>query len=105
MTGRLPVRVPRDVQTWIFNQVLYIANDSVDNALNWESRIRATLDTLGGFHGHAVGEDASDRSRRVLRKTVFEGTYLIHYHVDEAAGEIIIAGIRHGAMLPDTDKP
>lgn len=59
--SRLPVIVPAEVKEQIRAQVLYIAEDSLDNAVAWEDRVRATLSALGDAHGHAVDEDASRR--------------------------------------------
>jgi plasmid stabilization system protein ParE len=79
--------------------VLYIADDSIDNALAWEVRLRAAINGIGDLPGHAIDEEASDRLGEVIRKVVFEGTYLIHYHVDEKAGVVHIINFRHGARL------
>jgi len=102
---RLTVRVPRDVQEQILELVLYFARDSVSNALAWEARLRATLDALSDFYGLAVDEDASERTGQTLHKTVFEGTYLIHYRVDEKEADVVIANICHGARLPRLGEP
>lgn len=82
------VVVPDDVWDQISEQVLYIAQDSVDRALAWEVRLRAAIESLGFVHGYARDEDASARFNSDIRKYVFEGTYLIHYSVDNTAGEV-----------------
>lgn len=102
---RYAVIVPPDVKRQIRAQVLYIARDSIDNALAWEDRVRDAMSALGDFHGHAIDEDASRRARQTLRKTVFERTYLIHYRVDDAGHRVVVVGIRHGARLPDVGEP
>ena len=55
--------------------------------------------------GHVVDEDASDRLGYTVRKKVFEGTYLIHYQVNEESGTAGIVNFRHGARLPVQDEP
>ena len=102
---RYKVIIPADVKQQLRQQVLYIARGSVDNALAWEDRVRDTMAALRDFHGHAVDEEAGERTGQTLRKTVFEGTYLIHYRVDDAAAEVVIVGIRHGARLPQEGEP
>ncbi len=100
----LPVIVPPDVRAQITEVVLHIAHASVRNALAWEARLTAALDALGGFHGHAIDEDASGRVGETLRKTVFEGTYLIHYQVDLGVA-VVVANVRHGARQPRPGEP
>jgi plasmid stabilization system protein ParE len=81
-------------------QVRFIAQDSIDNALAWEDRIMAALAALADFHGHALDTDAGSRLGYPVRKLVFERTYLIHYHVDEAADLVRVVRFRHGARFP-----
>jgi len=97
---RRPVHVSPFVEDEILRQVLYIAEDSLDNALVWEDRLRAAMKGLGDFQGHAIDDDASMELGYPVHKLVFEGTYLIHYRVDDAAGEVRILRFRHGARLP-----
>ena len=99
------VIIPPDVKQQIREQVLYIAQDSIDRALAWEDRVRVSMLALGDFYGHAVDEDASERVQQTLRKTVFERTYLIHYRVDDAAGKVVVVGFRHGAREPEANEP
>ncbi len=103
--NRLPVHVPRSVQEQILEQVLFIAEDSIDNALAWEQRLLSALNALGDMHGHAIDEGASERLGQTLRKVVFERTYLIHYRVDDAAGTVVVVNFRHGARLPTPHEP
>lgn len=55
------VTVAPSVWELITAQVLHIANDSVDNALAWETRLDKAIFKLADLHGHAVDEDASKR--------------------------------------------
>lgn len=96
---RFRVDVPPTVATQIDRQLLHIAEDSIDNALAWEGRLRGALLAIGEAPVHAVDEDVSDRLGFPIRKVVFEGTYVIHYHVDEEAGVVRIVNFRHGATL------
>ena len=89
----------------ITEQVFLIARDSIDNALAWESRLRTTIEEIGEIPSQAVDEDASDRLGYTVRKAVFEGTYLIHYWLDESAGVVRVINFRHGARLPQRGEP
>lgn len=84
-------------------QVLHIARDSVENALAWEDRLRATIKKLSQSSGYAIDEAASARLGYPLHKLVFEGTYLIHFVVDE--GRVRVVNFRHGARLPARGEP
>lgn len=100
----LPVFVPPDVRAQVRAIVLHIASDSGPNALAWESRLTATLDRLGEFHGHALDEKASRGLGEPIRKTVFEGTYLVHYQVDTGRA-VVVVNVRHGARQPRAGEP
>jgi plasmid stabilization system protein ParE len=89
----------------IREQVRYIAERSVVNALAWESRLDAAIFGLADMPTYAVDEDASDRLGHAVRKLVFEGTYLVHYWLDEPAGIINVIGFRHGAREPQPGEP
>jgi len=102
---RLKVVIPPSVQEQIRDQLLYIAEDSIDNALAWEDRLRASINGIGNMHGHAIDEAASARLGETIRKCVFEKTYLIHYRVNTAAGTVEIVNFRHGSRLPRTAEP
>ena len=102
---RLDVNVSEHVKQQIREQVLYIANDSIRYAFAWEDRLLAAIDGIGDLPGHAVDEDASRRLGRTMRKFVFEGTYLIHYRVNDSAGVVEIDNFRHGARLPRRGEP
>jgi plasmid stabilization system protein ParE len=102
---RLAVVIAPVVGEQITAQVLRIAEDSIDNALAWEGRLRTAILAIGDAPGHAIDEAASDRLGVVIRKVVFEGTYLIHYVVDQPAGVVRIVNFRHGARLPRVGEP
>lgn len=102
---RLAVVLAPSVQDQITAQMLHIAADSVDNALAWEDCLSLAIDQLGDVPGHAVDEDASERLGYEVRKLVFEGTYVIHFRVDESMGVIRVLNFRHGARLPSQGEP
>ena len=102
---RLAVILSREVREQIDAQVLFIADDSIDNALKWERPLFKAIEKLGDAPGHVVDEDASDRLGFIVRKLVFERTYLIHYTVDRSAGDVRVINFRHGARLPRQDEP
>lgn len=99
------VVVPAVVQSQINEQVLYIARDSIENALAWESRLDEAIRGLADTAGYAIDENASDRLGVQVHKLVFEGTYLVHYTLDEPAGFIRVINFRHGARLPRRGEP
>ena len=80
---RYRVIIPLVVQEKIREQVLYIAQDSINNALAWEDRLRKAMQAIGELPGaHAIDEAASQRLGQSIHKLVFERTYLIHYIVN-----------------------
>ena len=94
------------VQEQIRAQVLYIAQDSIDNALAWEDRLRCTITGIGDLPGsHVVDESASERFGQTVHKLVFEKTYLIHYVVLDDSSTVRIINFRHGARLPRRGEP
>lgn len=99
------VTVAPSVWDLITAQVLYIANDSVDNALAWETRLDTAIFKLAEMHGHAVDEDASQRLGVEVNKLVFERTYLVHYTLDKPARVVHVIGFRHGARRPNPHEP
>lgn len=102
---RFSVHIPHDVQEQITVQTLHIAQDSVDHALAWEQRLSEAIQDIGNMPGFAIDEDASARLGYTLRKYVFEGTYLVHFTVDEAAGIVRLVNFRHGTRLPRREEP
>jgi plasmid stabilization system protein ParE len=81
--------------------ILYIARDSIANALNWQARLLDAIDRIGEHPGHSIDEFASDMLQRTVRKTNFERTYLIYYTLNEAAGILEVIAVFHGAREPD----
>jgi hypothetical protein len=57
----LTVVVPDFVRDQIGDQVILIARHSIKNAFDWESRVKAAIQSLAHTHGHARDEDASRR--------------------------------------------
>jgi plasmid stabilization system protein ParE len=55
---RFRVHIPESVGAEIDRQVLFIADDSVDRAFAWESRLRAQIERLADSYGHAIDEEA-----------------------------------------------
>ncbi len=102
---RLKVIVSDKFYEQLDEQVIFIAQHSVDNAIAWEGRLLTELKGLADFHGHAIDEVAHDRLGQPFRKLVFERNYLIHYVVDEVNGRVDVIGLRHGARQPRPDEP
>jgi plasmid stabilization system protein ParE len=67
---RLTVIIPPSVQQQITAQVLYIAQDSINNALAWEDRLRAAIDAIGKIPGQTIDEDASGRLGEIHKSPV-----------------------------------
>ncbi len=65
----------------------------------------AAMHGLADFHGHAIDEEGSKKSGYQVQKLVFDGTYLIFNHVDQAGGEVRVVNFRHGARLPLAEEP
>ena len=102
---QLAVIIAPIVQYQIDQQVLYIAQDSIDNALAWENRVREAIEDIGKISGHAIDQQASSRFGYTVRKVVFERTYIIHYWIDESAGAVRVINFRHGTRLPRSGEP
>lgn len=82
-------------------QVLFIANDSIQNALQWEERLRAAIRRIGDNPGaYAVDPEASARFGSEIRKLVFERTYLIFFQVRPGEPVVEILCFRHGSRKP-----
>jgi plasmid stabilization system protein ParE len=99
------VHIPKVVQDQITRQVLFIADDSIDNALAWEARLAAAIDHLDDAIGFAIDEDAADRLGFEVRRFVFEHHNLIHYRVDSERLAVHIVSFRHAARLPGRGEP
>lgn len=100
------VIIPPIVQDQIWQHVLYIARDSIDNALAWEDRLRAEIRRIGSLPaGYAIDEAASARLGQEVRKLVFEKTYLIFYRVNAERSRVELLNFRHGARLPRPGEP
>lgn len=100
------VDVPQQVEDDITRQVLFIARDSVDNALAWEQRVFKAIAMLAYTpQGYPIDPYASERTGQKLRKMVFERTYRVHYTVDHDERRIRIQSFRHGARLPNPHEP
>lgn len=97
---RYAVRISERVSSENSAPALYIARDSVENALAWEARLTAEIAAIGDHAGHAVDEAARREFGRVVTRMVFERTYLVFYTVDAGAGVLEVIGFRHGMRLP-----
>lgn len=98
--------IPPIVQDQIWQQVLYIARDSIDNALAWEDRLRTEIRQIGSLPtGYAIDQAASVRLGQEVRKMVFEKTYLVFYRVNAKRRSVELLNFRHGARLPRPGEP
>ena len=84
------------VHEQIREQVLFIAQHSIENALAWEDRLEQAIKGLTSVTGDAIDEEASDRLGFTLHRLVFGSSYLIHYTIDEPAGVVRVVNFRHG---------
>lgn len=91
------------VENQILDQALYIAEDSVDRALQWERSLRERILSLGELpKAHPISEPESRAFGRDIRKTNF-GDYLIFYRVDDEQQMVYILAFMHGARRGDRD--
>ena len=63
---RLKVQITESTLAKIREQVHFIAEDSIENALVWKDRLLAAIEGLGDFHGHAIDEEACARIVEVV---------------------------------------
>ncbi|MEM1098101.1 MAG: type II toxin-antitoxin system RelE/ParE family toxin [Planctomycetota bacterium] len=97
------VEIPPYVENQILDQALYIARDSVEQALLWADGIQSKIKGLGEMpHASSVDTDASVRAGHEVRRRAI-GNYLVFYFVDEENGVVVMEGFRHGARQPGTD--
>lgn len=95
---RFPVIIPPLVQQQIEEHVRYIAADSIENALGWENRVRLAIQSIGDLpRRYAVDREVSERYGTLVRKVVFERTFLIFYGIDKPSRSVHILKFRHGA--------
>ena len=91
------------VENQILDQVLYIAQDSIDNALRWEQELHQRIMGLCELPlAHPTSPPESRAFDREVRKMNF-GNYLIFYRVDEANKAVHILAFMHGARRLEID--
>lgn len=91
------------VENQILDQALYIAEDSIDHALQWEQSLRERLVSLGELpKAHPISEPESRAFGREIRKSNF-GDYLIFYRVDDVQQAVYILALMHGAQRKESD--
>jgi plasmid stabilization system protein ParE len=75
----------------------YIAQDSTENALRWEDRLRERLRSLG--HSPTAHEVAyrAEAVGREIRHTFF-GVYRVLYTI--SGTRVVVLTVRHGARQP-----
>ena len=97
------VQIPPHVENQILEHALYIAEDSVDRALEWEQEIRSKIMALSDLpKASSLDPAVSERVGHEVRRYAV-GNYLVFYFVDDAEGVVVIEGFRHGARLPESD--
>ncbi len=97
------VRIAPDVSNAIMDQAMFVASDSVDRTLAWEAVMRKRIEDLSNMPtAYPVGEDESLRLGYEVRK-LNVGDFLVFFRVIETTKEVVVVGLRHGAMLPPTD--
>jgi plasmid stabilization system protein ParE len=99
------VKISLDARQQITEQMLYIAQDSIDRAYAWETRVTTAISSLGSSPGYSRDEAASNHLGREVRRLVFERTYLILFTVDVSEGVVEVIGFRHGMRLPKAGEP
>jgi plasmid stabilization system protein ParE len=94
------------VQDQIRTQVLYIARDSINSALAWESRLRSAVKNIAILPTrNPIDNAAPARIGQQIRKMVFERTYLLFYRISHEKRSIDILNFRHGTRLPHDYEP
>jgi len=91
------------VENQILEQAMYIAEDSIDRALQWEQSLRERIVSLGELpKAHPISEPESRAFGREIRKSNF-GDYLIFYRVEDKQQAVYILALIHGAQRKDSD--
>lgn len=92
------VVIPASVQNAILESALFIAEDSVERALNWETELREQILSLGDApKAFRIDETLSARLGHEIRRRPF-GHYVIFYHVDASKQAVVIEHFRHAAQ-------
>ena len=85
------------VENQILDQVLHIAQDSIDNALRWEQDLRKRIMDLDELpRAHPISEPESRALGCEVRKMNF-GDYLVFYRVDDSEQAVYILAFMHGS--------
>lgn len=91
------------VDNQILDHALYIADDSIDRALQWEQSLRQRILSLGDLpNAHPISDAESRAFGRDIRKANF-GDHLIFYRVDEVQKTVYILTFLHGARRKEID--
>jgi len=91
------------VENQVLEQALYISQDSIDSALQWEQALRERIMALGEFpSAHPISESASRAFAREVRKMNF-GDYLVFYRVEAESKTVYILAFMHGARRRESD--
>ena len=96
------ILIQSGVERQIRAQMQFIAQDSIDRALQWEDELRQRMSTLSDMpRAYAVSPHESFLAGHEVRKLTF-GNYLVYYAIDEAEHNINVEGFRHGAQQPES---
>ncbi|MFK7789829.1 MAG: type II toxin-antitoxin system RelE/ParE family toxin [Phycisphaeraceae bacterium] len=91
------------VESQILDQALFIAEDSIDRAIDWEQALREHILSLGDLpKACPISEPESRAFGRDIRKTNF-GDYLLFYRVDDEHQSVYLLTFMHGAQRKDCD--
>lgn len=92
------VVIPASVQNAILENALFIAEDSVEQALKWEAELRSQILSLGDApQAFRIDEKLTSRVGYEIRRRPL-GNYLIFYHVDTGKRTVVIERFRHAAQ-------
>jgi len=95
------VVLPGHVENLIADQALYIAEDSIHRALQWERGLREAIERLGETpRANPISVPDTELAGYEVRKLI-HGNYLVFYRIDDDAKTVFVEGFRHGARLPE----
>lgn len=98
------VVIPASVQNVILEHALFIAEDSIEHALQWEAELRDTILSLGEApKAFRVDETLTARLGHEIRRRPL-GNYVIFYHLDHRKQTVVIEHFRH-ASQDELDTP
>ncbi len=100
------VDIPPHVENQILDHALYIANDSIQRAIDWSNRIRQQIEALSDWpKAYGIDPVSYPHDDGPMRKRSL-GNYIVRYRVIDLERLVKVVDFRHAARQadPPSDK-